>query len=78
MFLICGTRIYWFDLIAFGAENQGFLDENKSRHPASYCLVLSSSLANPLAKNPQPWTRRRSVDFCCDAAAAKRSVWVHF
>jgi hypothetical protein len=54
MFLICGTRIYWFDLIAFGAENQGFLDENKSRHPASYCLVLSSSLANPLAKNPQP------------------------
>jgi hypothetical protein len=27
--------IFWFCLVAFGAKKQGFLDKNKSRHPAS-------------------------------------------
>jgi len=54
MFLICGTRIYWFDLIAFGPKNQAFSADGYQRSVASCCLILSSSLANPLAKNPQP------------------------
>jgi acyl-CoA reductase-like NAD-dependent aldehyde dehydrogenase len=53
-----GAGILSFGLVVFSAENQAFSSTNKSCHPPSYYVVLSSSLANALANSAGPLPRR--------------------
>ena len=58
IFIIAKDRILQFGLVAFSAENRAFSDESKARDTALYGLVLSSSLANRLAKKSKRYAPR--------------------